>query len=308
VSKVSELNTALYKAWCRPWVKAWAQRPVADALGKLHPLRLQRKLLSDALPLAPWVRQQAALAREHRATVADGHPLKQLEQAMANHVSGMLDQLRDQRNAWTVNFARMMYGPFGLGAWFKPDVPDAVLAHERALGDIEQARDAVLGQVAEGGFPEAVCRIVLAGMASVGSFERRSLRLARLLALLPSASPGAARQPDDWVQTLKAQARLTAVAPIEALNALEDMLPDGASRERALAVAAAVMMIEPTLDNPRSEIIEFLIGTLGVDPQRVISLARKLTAALELPVKKKTQASSTRRMVQKSSDRLSSVR
>jgi hypothetical protein len=44
------------------------------------------------------------------------------------------------------------------------------------------------------------------------------------------------------------------------------------------------MMIEPTLANPRSEIIEFLIGTLNVDPTRVIDLARKLTETLEIPV------------------------
>jgi hypothetical protein len=82
---------------------------------------------------------------------------------------------------------------------------------------------------------------------------------------------------------LKSQARITAVAPVEALNALEQLLPDTSSRENALAVAAAVMMIEPTLANPRSEIIEFLMSTLGVDPQRVIGLARKLTEALEVP-------------------------
>ena len=55
---------------------------------------------------------------------------------------------------------------------------------------------------------------------------------------------------------------------------------DRASRERALALSAAVMMIEPTLANPRSEIIELLIGTLDVDPGKVIALARKLTTAI----------------------------
>jgi hypothetical protein len=84
----------------------------------------------------------------------------------------------------------------------------------------------------------------------------------------------------NWVQLLKEQARITAVAPVEALNALETMLPDQASRERALALSAAVMMIEPTLANPRSEIIELLIGTLDVDPDKVIALARKLTRAI----------------------------
>jgi len=72
---------------------------------------------------------------------------------------------------------------------------------------------------------------------------------------------------------------------VEALNALEHLLPDTETRERALAVSAAVMMIEPTLANPRSEIIEFLIDTLGVDPQRVIGLARRLTDGLEKPAK-----------------------
>ena len=41
-----------------------------------------------------------------------------------------------------------------------------------------------------------------------------------------------------------------------------------------------VLMIEPTLAKPRSEIIEFLIGTLGVDPVRVIELARKTTGSI----------------------------
>jgi hypothetical protein len=76
---------------------------------------------------------------------------------------------------------------------------------------------------------------------------------------------------------------MTAVAPIESLNALEKLLPDQTSRETALAISAAVMMIEPTLANPRSEIIEFLMDTLGADPDRVINLARHLTGALNTP-------------------------
>lgn len=119
-------------------------------------------------------------------------------------------------------------------------------------------------------------------MISIGAFERRSLRLARLLAQLPHMH-ASVNADTNWVQLLKEQGRITAVAPVEALNALEQMLPDQASRERALAVSAAVMMIEPTLANPRSEIIEFLMATLDVDPQRVIRLARKLTDALETP-------------------------
>jgi hypothetical protein len=284
ISKVSELNTAMYKSWFRPWVRMVAKRPVADAMGKLHSLRLQRQMFSDAFPLAPFIREFAKQARSRRAHVDDDHPLRKLERTISEQITHALDQHRDHHNDATVAWTRFMFGPQMLGAWFRPDEPDADIAHARAQCDLAAAREAVLGHITEGGFAEAVCRIVVAGMVSVGAFERRSLRLARLLAHLPSKPDGSTAAPIDWIQILKDQARITAVAPVEALNALEQMLPDTASRERALAASAAVMMIEPTLANPRSEIIEFLIGTLNVDPTRVIDLARKLTETLEIPV------------------------
>ncbi len=283
ISKVSELNTSIYKTWFRPWVQLFATRPVADALGKLHPLRMQRQLLSDSSPFAPLIREQAKQARARRAPVSDDHPLRQAEKKMSDQISGSLDQFRERRDHMTVAWTRFAYGPFGLGAWFKPDTADADIAHARAQHELEKVRASVLDTIADGGFAEAVCRIVLAGMVSIGSFERRSLRIARLLTQLPTDTLSGTAATVNWIQMLKAQARITAAAPVEALNALAQLLPDAASRERALAVSAAVMMIEPTLANPRSEIIEFLIDTLGVDPQRVIALARTLTNALETP-------------------------
>jgi pimeloyl-ACP methyl ester carboxylesterase len=283
IAKISELNAAMYKTWVRPWVKLLATRPVGDALGKLNPLRLQRQLFSDNFPLAGFIRQQADLARTQRAPIADEHPLRQLEKKMAQQISDELNKFRDQRDARTVKQTRQLFGPQGLGAWFKPDEADADVAFARAQRELATVRAAVLEHINEGGFAEAVCRIVLAGMVSIGAFERRSLRLARLLAQLPAERLSGVSRHIDWVRLLKEQARMTAVAPVEALNALEQLLPDSASRELALAVSAAVMMIEPTLANPRSEIIEFLMGTLGADPQRVIDLARTLTGSLEMP-------------------------
>ncbi len=284
ISKVSELNATLYKTLVRPWVRLMAQRPLADALGNLHPLRMQREMFSDATPVAPLVRKQAQKAREERVSVDPDHPLRRLEEKFNEQITTSLNQMRDRRDAAAVDLARKLYGPQGLGMWFKPDLADAVVAQERALKELEVARLAVLPHIGEGGFAAAVCRIVLAGMESIGTFERRSFRLARLLAKLPADTVGNRAAHTDWFTLLKEQARITAVAPVEALNALEQLLPNPTSRERALALAAAVMMIEPTLSNPRSEIIEFLIGTLNVDPERVIALARILTDSVDAPV------------------------
>jgi len=283
IAKVSERNASLYKTWVRPWVQLFSNRAIGDAVGKLHKLRMQRELISDALPMAALIRDMARQAREHRVHAAPDGPLQRLEQQWDQGMTEALNQYRDRRDAQAVELARSLYGPQGLGFWFKPDVPDSELAQARALEDMEAARLAVLKDIGRGGVAEAVCRIILAGMVSIGAFERRSLRLARLLALLPQAERSTIPANVNWIQLLKEQARITAVAPVEALNALEQMLPDTTRRELALALSAAVMMIEPTLANPRSEIIEFLIGTLDVDPQRVIGLAKTITDAVHTP-------------------------
>jgi pimeloyl-ACP methyl ester carboxylesterase len=281
LAQVSELNANLYKTWVRPWVKLFATRTVGDAIGNLHSLRMQRELVSDQLPVAPVIRALAKKARAERVKASPDSALERLEKQFDTQITDSLNRYRDQRDAQAVELARSLYGPHGLGFWFKPAVPDAETAHARAQADIAEARKAVLQTIAQGGVAEAVCRIVLSGMVSIGAFERRSLRLARLLAELPAAARSQIPADVNWVQLLQQQARITAVAPVEALNALEQMLPDREQRELALAIAAAVLMIEPTLDNPRSEIIEFLIGTLAVDPQRVIALAKNLTDAVE---------------------------
>ena len=281
IAKVSEFNANLYKTWVRPWVKLLATRSVADALGKNNLMRMQRQLLSDKSVLAPLIRNQAKKAREKRTKIADDHPLRVMEKQFAQRITDSLNQYRDHSNEQTVASARLLFGPKGLGAWFKPDACDADVAHARAQVELDKVRSQVLEHINEGGFAEAVCRILLAGMASIGAFERRSFRLARLLAQLPVNARGSASPDTDWIALLKEQARITAVAPVEALNALEYMLPTLAACEGALAVSAAVMMIEPTLANPRSEIVEFLIDTLGADPERVMKLALQLTQSLE---------------------------
>ncbi len=282
ISKVSELNANIYKTCLRPWVKLFATRETADALGQFNSLRLQRQLFSDSFALAPLIHEQASLARSNRVLAAEDNPLLQMEKKVASQISDSLDRFRDQRDAWSVAWTRQMFGPTGWGAWFKPDPTDAAIAHERSQRELQTVREVVLSGIAEGGFAEAVCRIVLAGMASIGAFERRSFRLARLLTELPNALRHGASEQTDWVKLLKEQARITALAPVEALNALEHMLPSTASRESALAISAAVMMIEPTLMHPRSEIIEYLIDTLAVDAEHVIVLALRLTQSLEI--------------------------
>lgn len=303
VARVSEINSTLYKTWLRPWLAALPLRHWGDAMMQMHPLRLQRQLYTDAHPWAAPVKALAARVREDRHGVTEDHPSRLWERTLSQVMENNLNLWRDLRDQATVQWARMVYGPFGLGAWLPPDAPAEQVSAARAHAEIAAVRRHLLPHIGQGGFAQAVCRVVLAGMVSIGSFERRSFRLARLLSglrVIDSAHGSAAEGPIDWRRLLHEEARIAAVAPVEALNALGEMLPDNSSRERALAVAAAVMMIEPTLANPRSEIIELLINTLGVEPDRVMDLACRLTAPLTQAAKsahpgKKTPSPRTQR-------------
>jgi hypothetical protein len=281
VAKLSEVNTAAYKTWLRPWMQAMGQRPVADALGQLNPLRWTRQMFADGNPLASGIEAGARQVRENRHALPESHPSRAWEQALSTGIESSLNLYRDLRDQSVVQWTRMAFGPLGLGAWLPPGPTDEDRARARAEAELAGARREVLDTIGRGGVARAVCRLVLAGMVSVGSFERRSLRLARMLADLQAEHPGPHDHSIQWHELLRQEARIAAVAPVEALNALGDMLPDEASREQALAVAAAIMMIEPTLHNPRSEIIELVMGMLDVDPARVIGLARQLTAPVE---------------------------
>jgi hypothetical protein len=280
VARVSEMNTAFYKAWVRPWLRALPLRQCGDMLTELHPLRLQRRLFSDAHPAAWFVAQAAEHVRANRHLVAEDDPARAWERPLSQAIESSLNAWRDARDEAVVQWTRTVFGPWGLGAVFAPRETDETRAQRRAQEDMDAQRGPVLATVADGGFAQAVCRIVLAGMKSVGSFERRSFRLARLLAELDGQHRTGLGAAIDWTALLRTEARIAALVPVEALGALGRMLPDAASRERALAVAAAVMMIEPTLENPRSEIIELLIGMLDVDAQRVMDLALALTRSL----------------------------
>ncbi|MBK7615803.1 MAG: DUF3141 domain-containing protein [Vitreoscilla sp.] len=280
MAKFSEINTSLYKTWIRPWLQPMVSRPMADAMTHLHPLRWQRQMFADGHPGAAAIAAWATQVREQRHALSTDHPGRQWQQGMSSLIETSLNLFRDLRDQSVVQWTRLAYGPLGLGAVLPPDVSDESLAVARAQAELEAVRREVLARMGEGGFAQAVCRIVLAGMVSIGSFERRSFRLARLLSELPHEKGATKGAPLDWRRLMRDEARVAAVAPVEALNSLGQMLPDTASRERALAMAAAVMMIEPTLNQPRSEIIELLIGMLDVQPERVMDLAFQLTAPL----------------------------
>lgn len=282
IAQLSEVNMTAYRTFVQPWVRTVGSRALGDFMRWTHPLRQQHLVLSDMSPFAPWLRQEAEKARSHREPVSPDNVWLAWERLGSEWITQALNQMGDARDSATENLVNLAYGPRGLGAVLPPAVADELAALNRADTDEAKARKLALANVDKGGFAEAVCRIVVAGISKRGAIERRNLRLGQLLGSshremvrqmvgVPASAPVL-----DWPTILDAQAVIVTFAPQEAMAALPRLLPTKAEREHALALAAAVLMAEPTLSDPESPAARFIREQLGVDPARIAALSLSL--------------------------------
>ncbi|MDM0045734.1 DUF3141 domain-containing protein [Variovorax dokdonensis] len=289
IAQWSELNMQAYRTWAQPFVRSVGSRALGDAMRWLHPLRMQHLALSDLNPMAPWVRAGAQRARNERKPAAGDNPWLAWEHQASSRFVEALDTLGQWRDQASVEWVEKAYGPMALGAVLPPEQADEMAALQRAGKDEARARRLALENVDKGGFAEAVCRLVFAGIVNSGAVERRGLRLARRLADLHAQMAThlgllhAQTHDVDWQRTLDAQALITTFAPEASLESLPKLLPHRAEREHALALAAAVLMAEPRLSDPKSPVSRFVRDKLDVDPARVAAMALSLaqTAAQE---------------------------
>ncbi len=112
-ARVSEINLALYRTFAQPLVRALTTPWGADVFRRLHPLRLQYEIFSDADPLAAPLAQMAEQVRGQRQPAGEDNFFRGLEQAMSQQIVAALDGWRDLTNAlaeWT--FLTVYGSPF----------------------------------------------------------------------------------------------------------------------------------------------------------------------------------------------------
>ena len=90
-ARVSETNLALYRTFAQPVVQAMVSAPMADWMRKMHPLRLQYELFSDANPLMGSVAVLADQVRGNRKTVANENPFVAMQENISNQIVTALD-------------------------------------------------------------------------------------------------------------------------------------------------------------------------------------------------------------------------
>src|SRR4029079_17096791 len=72
-ARVSETNLALYRSFMQPFVRAMVNPQMADWLQRMHPLRLQYEMFSDANPFMKQIADAADKVRAERKPAGAEH-------------------------------------------------------------------------------------------------------------------------------------------------------------------------------------------------------------------------------------------
>jgi len=193
-ARISEANLSLYRAFAQPAVRALANASAAEWMKKLHPLRLQYELFSDANPLMASFGHLSKWVQEHRTPAASDNPFIGLQEAMSRQIVTMLDAWRDARDAW---YERLFFSFYGSPAVQSMAGVDGAATRPRRKAprswlhnELLQARIAELkARIPIGELREAVVRSVLYVGMSRSAMDERGFEMVRRIRRSQSGMP-----------------------------------------------------------------------------------------------------------------------
>jgi pimeloyl-ACP methyl ester carboxylesterase len=237
VARMSEIQAQLYDLYLRPFVKAVSNPGTAELARMLHPLRLQRGLVSSRNPIMQGVMGLAEKAQEKREPAAPDNPFVLAEQVFASLFEQSIDFVRDVRDAMYEGMFYTMWGHPWAAAFGRRNLPGRTLKNEselRALPEVQLA----LYHMSEGGFTEAVIRMLILLADSRGEVRRD--RLERASAVLTQDEPFRSLSTDRRRQIIDEQTLVVQFEREAAIQTLPDLLKTAEDRKLAAAVAQYV--------------------------------------------------------------------
>lgn len=267
VEAVSRLNERAYGGTLRPLIRAMANEPLARLLRELHPMRLQRSLISDLNPLFWGLGPLADTVRRRRAAVAPDNPFLGMEHKAAKAIEAALNRYRDQRDEAQERLFQTLYGPQGAatlmvqGFGRAVDDPEHAVRRHDATATAE-ARADLLAKTESGGFAEAMVRIIAAVLLADGSADRREIQVSA--EILAGVERLRAVTPDAFRRMLTEQTYIVQADRERAIAALPAMLPAAADRMDAMMVAQAIALADLTVTDEEREVVVAIGKALGL--------------------------------------------
>ncbi|MEM8838651.1 MAG: DUF3141 domain-containing protein [Pseudomonadota bacterium] len=246
VAQFSEWATKTYELTLRPFIQQVVTPDVAEHIKNSHPMRRQLTFFSSKNPALSSIKERARKIRENRSPVDTDNPFLQAERLWADTIETGWNRYRDCRDAIIeIGFHTI---------WGSP--------HMRRLGMVEESRPAVkdaerlpevrqiLSRVKQGGYPEAIVRMLVILARARGSVRRD--RLERAHRVLHSKPPFDNMPEARRAQMIHDQTMIVDFAGKEAISSLPDLLHDEVDRIRAIDLVLTIVgppdeMNAPTL-------------------------------------------------------------
>lgn len=251
VAAVSQLNDRYYDAFVGPWVKLFSNEISAQIARQLHPLRLSRYAFSDMnWGMLPF-QATAPLVKEQRRKVSEDNVFRRLEQCNSDIMVGNLNLYRKFRDNTMEFMFHSIYGsPFGamITEYVTPRGATA-LPVSQLIEDKEELervdRERWLAAIEEGGFVEAVARIMVSLVSADKILDPSEFDVFKERA--KSHELLTAVNGEHLKKVIREQSRIVQTDEELALQALPKMLVSPEEREEALKMAEEIVWADHEL-------------------------------------------------------------
>jgi hypothetical protein len=239
---------------------------------RMHPLRLQYSLFSDANPLMAPVAEWAKQARENRAPAAKDNPFGAFQEAISEQIVAGLDAFRDMRDSFGEQLFLAVYGSPALQAAVGIDPADTSRPRQAGTSPLHQQlvetriRE-LKAQMTQGGLHEGLVRAVLyVGMPRAAVDERGFEAIRRIRAAHAGAMPLAA-----FKTMVRHQFLMLLIDEKAAIASLPALLPEDPDvRRKAFGLLREVLSVREAITGEVAERLRQAAAWFGVDPARAL--------------------------------------
>ena len=249
VAAVSQINDLAYR-WCvRPWIRLATNDMLSEALRQLHPLRVQRYGWSDLNPLSWPFPLWSYFIRQNRFPVSSDNPYMVMEESVSQIITSMLNaytSVRDAAQEWL--FKSIYDNPWikFWSRWNSAEDDDRLSLEEDPSVLARREKAYARRKAAQGGFAEAVVRIIIAVAGADHVLDKRQFEAAEII--VRSHRQFRQKTPMDVKRMIKDQARILAADSGLALAGLALLLKTQEERSEAFDIAVKIALADFRVD------------------------------------------------------------
>lgn len=272
-ARLSEINLALYRVFAQPAVRAMVSPPLAEAMRRMHPLRLTYEMFGPRNPWLAWVDGAAGRIREARRPTKPDNPLVAAQAALSQQIVDGFEAWRRGAERLAEESFHAIYGAPALQAALGIDTSSEEPPRKAARSKLHEALverriEELRSAMAHGGVAEALVRaLIYVGMARNAVDERGFAAIVRMR----DAHAAHRRMSLAAFKALVREQYLMLVIDEEAaLRAIPGLLPEAVEDRRA-AFAMLRQVIEASGapgDAPAAR-LQRVAGLFGLGPELV---------------------------------------